>query len=299
MNREEFGTLVEALRKEHLDEDNKKWTQQKLAEEARLSEQMIGTIERGSKATLDAETLLRLAQALSLTSNERKKFFAAASGISIEQISRGDQDRQSGLQEMVAYLKQMYAPAFLLDSFGDIIALNRGCAILYDDPDLHTLQQSSRNSGINFNLLIPVFAPEFKQQRASNQEIELFQVNTIAFFRTLTFERRCHPYFVHILDQMRRISPPFKRLWRDVDLRENDYFMDKILLKVQHRQLGSLCQLACSITAVIATDELRLFTFVPMDEATFQAFQKLFLELKAHEIIQLLPKWPQKEFATK
>jgi transcriptional regulator with XRE-family HTH domain len=297
VNRAEFGQLVEALRKEHLDKDNKTWTQQKLAAEARLSEQMIGTIERGSKAALDADTLLRLAHALGLTSNERKKFFAAASGIRIEQVSRGDQERVTGLQEMLAYLKQVYAPAFLLDSFGDIIALNQGCAILYQDPDLQSFQHSSRNAALNFNLLLPVFAPEFKGQRASNQEVEIFQVNTIAFFRTLTFERRCHPYFVHLLERMRRSSPSFKRLWRDVDLRESDYFMDKILLKVQHPQLGSLSQFACSITAVIATDELRLFTFVPLGEPTFQAFQKLFLEFNAQEVMHLLPQWPHKEFA--
>jgi len=60
MNRTDFGKLIAALRKEHFDPmAGKTWTQQMLAERSGLLPRAIGKIERGQKAALDADTLLR------------------------------------------------------------------------------------------------------------------------------------------------------------------------------------------------------------------------------------------------
>lgn len=80
MKRAEFGQLVTALRREHVDEWDRQWTQAKLAQETGLPLTVMGTIERGSKTQRDEATLLQLAQALQLTSGEREAFFTAASG---------------------------------------------------------------------------------------------------------------------------------------------------------------------------------------------------------------------------
>ena len=54
MNRVDFGKLVASLRREHEDEEDNRWTQEKLAEEVNtaagaklLTGVIIGSIERG------------------------------------------------------------------------------------------------------------------------------------------------------------------------------------------------------------------------------------------------------------
>jgi transcriptional regulator with XRE-family HTH domain len=115
MNRSEFGRLVSALRKEHIDEEMNFWTQKKLGEETGLGELIIGKIERGQRANLDGDTLLRLANALRLTSGERREFFLAASGISEEKIPRQHSDPRSTLDELIQMMRQIQSPAFIMD----------------------------------------------------------------------------------------------------------------------------------------------------------------------------------------
>ena len=63
MNRADFGKLVVALRKEHDDENDISWSQEKLAQEANsvlgvefFSEYIISSIERG-KRNLDDQSV--------------------------------------------------------------------------------------------------------------------------------------------------------------------------------------------------------------------------------------------------
>ena len=93
MNRVEFGRLIASLRREHEDENDRPWNQERLAREANavvgaevLSKYIVSNIERGNRI-LDEETLLALAAALRLTSGERKEFFLAASGVDNERIA--------------------------------------------------------------------------------------------------------------------------------------------------------------------------------------------------------------------
>src|SRR5215472_7761751 len=53
-------------------------TQEELAERARLSGQTIGALERGDRQAPRRETIDLLAEALSLTDEERAQFLAAA-----------------------------------------------------------------------------------------------------------------------------------------------------------------------------------------------------------------------------
>ena len=83
MNQVDFGKLIASLRKEHEGEDGAPWNQEKLSQEANLaagssifSEDIISSVERGRRKP-ERQTLLALATALQLTSDERKEFFLA------------------------------------------------------------------------------------------------------------------------------------------------------------------------------------------------------------------------------
>lgn len=124
MNRVEFGQLVAALRKEHLDEDGNRWTQDKLGRETGLGEVAIGKIERGERANFDEGTLLKLADALQLTSMERKEFFLAASGIDSKHIARESAKPRATLDDLLQTMEGLQLPAFIDDSYSDVVAAN-------------------------------------------------------------------------------------------------------------------------------------------------------------------------------
>ena len=91
MHRATFGKIVAALRKERFDPiQGRTWTQKHLAQTAGLSERLIANIERGDKVNLEGDILAGLANAFSLTTLERREFFALA----IEIGDRPDGDAQ-------------------------------------------------------------------------------------------------------------------------------------------------------------------------------------------------------------
>src|SRR5260221_251507 len=82
MNRKEFGQLLATLRQD-LD-----WTQFQLAEYSNIDEAVISQIERGVKKYFESELLISLANALQLTTLERRVFILATSGLDQRQLGR-------------------------------------------------------------------------------------------------------------------------------------------------------------------------------------------------------------------
>jgi len=125
MNRTDFGKLIAALRKEQFDPvAGKPWTQQMLAQRTGLLPRTIGEIERGQKAIMDADTLLRLAQAFRLTTLERREFFAAATSVAAADVARDTCDAERIFQELWETMQQLYLPAVLHDAYFDLLAVN-------------------------------------------------------------------------------------------------------------------------------------------------------------------------------
>ena len=126
MPRLEFGSLVGLLRSEL------GWTQSQLSENAEIDSATLSNIERGAKKHLDPELLLRLANALQLTSLERREFFLASCGLDQKDIVRQPSlatpsdtcNHKELLAKLGGLMAQMYAPAFLADVYGDVVAVN-------------------------------------------------------------------------------------------------------------------------------------------------------------------------------
>ena len=126
MNRKEFGQLLATLRQD-LD-----WTQFELAEYAEVDEAIISQIERGVKKHFEPNLLFCLANALQLTTLERREFLLAASGLDQKQIVRQPSAGMSTdvfnvrrvLDKMIELTGLVCLPAFLCDVYGDVIAAN-------------------------------------------------------------------------------------------------------------------------------------------------------------------------------
>lgn len=70
-----FGRIVKSLRAEHMDYANGgKWKQKQLAGATGLSEIIIGNIERGERTKLEGSEIVGLADALQLSTMERRNF---------------------------------------------------------------------------------------------------------------------------------------------------------------------------------------------------------------------------------
>ena len=127
MNRKEFGELLSTLRQD-LD-----LTQFNLSEYADLDEAVISQIERGVKKFFEPDLLFKLANALQLTTLERREFFLAASGLDQKQIVRQVSAATATdvfnvrrvLDKMIELTGHVRLPAYLCDVYSDVIATNQ------------------------------------------------------------------------------------------------------------------------------------------------------------------------------
>jgi transcriptional regulator with XRE-family HTH domain len=135
-NRLMFGTLVSSLR------EDLRITQNDLADKSGLRLTQLRDIEQGLKVDLLREsTLIKLALALQLTTLERYQFFLAASGILPSEIFKGNEmltllpfDARMVLEDICAIVKKLPFPAFIVDSYCDIVAAN---AIVIELMEIH------------------------------------------------------------------------------------------------------------------------------------------------------------------
>ena len=151
MNRKEFGELLAALRQDL------GWTQSELAEYAQLDDPVISQIERGVKKYFEPELLFCLANALQLTTMERREFILAASGLDEKQVVRQpaqgtttDTFHPSKIMDgLVKILGEVRAPAFLNDVYGDVIAANVAIIRFFNVPDAMIESASRVPAGYN------------------------------------------------------------------------------------------------------------------------------------------------------
>src|SRR5512133_1239739 len=139
MDHKEFGFLVSLLRRDL------SLTQFQLAENAQIDLAVISQIERGVKKYFDPDLLFQLANSLHLTTIERREFFLAATGIHEQRIIRQPSaalatdtiDANKVLGKMVNIIEKLRLPAFIMDVYSDVLAINYiGAAFFQVSPAL-------------------------------------------------------------------------------------------------------------------------------------------------------------------
>src|SRR5512145_900054 len=192
MDRKDFGQLVAILRKEARNEFDEPMTQYDLAELARIPLITLQKIEQGRQENIKPETLLKLVNALNLSSRARQVFFLASLGIKDNEALKPTATAQAVLAELTRTLSQLQTPAFILDGFGDIVVTNLSCPAIYDleVSQLHTPHLLSQH---NFNRLL--FSPEFEKQHAMMGETQFdFARRIVMLFKLWTLKNRNHWY---------------------------------------------------------------------------------------------------------
>jgi hypothetical protein len=280
MNRVDFGSLIANLRKEHEDEYNSPWSQDRLAQEANSAlgaevfyTDIISSIERGKRG-LDKQTLHALATALQLTSGERKEFFLAASGLDNELIARQDNTPEEILSQLVERMSASHLPAFIMDSYCDVVATN-GAMVELMDYGSSGLGAGIPQTDAPFarNMIRFAFSDDAVEHltRVMGDDWSTFAYTVMMTFRTSTLRYRSTEYFQSLLREMNKYRM-FKRYWREVYFEEKDHFISGADMYLSSPKWGSVSCFFAAFTALTTALDLHLWVAVPMSPETADAF---------------------------
>lgn len=290
MERKVFGKLVQALRKEHRDDDGNLWTQQTLANKAKLSKRAIQRIEDGSLRKLDSQILLGLADALELTIAERKEFFFAAMGVDHRGIASTKYNHLETIEILFNAMRSVSLPAAITDVYADLIAANTALTKLLGIHD--NLVNQVPNTPAAYNALRVIFSTEADFRGIVGEQWARSAQRNIQFFRGTSLRYRLNPYFQQLLSTLRK-SSSFRRYWEQAHLEENDISAEGIIYEYNHPEFGPLTYLSNTSISITKMGELYPVIYIPMNPRTSNTFTSI-VQKYGNDVINLAP-WPKED----
>jgi len=282
-----FGQVVAALRREQFNfTSGHSWTQRQLAKEAGLTVRIVGKIERGEQARLDAEILQGLAQAFQLTSFERREFFAMASEVADAALVRAALGSEDVFTQVWALLDTLCAPAFLMDPFADIIGVNRAL-LAFHDLSLAQLK-AARATAAGANNIVLLLAPGGRLRQVLGRGWRPIALANMQQWRAMTLRYRHTARFRQLFTAL-SAYPDFYGLWADSHEDGYDDYSQLRSYSYTHGAHGPVAYTVFTNTSLSAYGDLYLATFVPQDRVTTALFEAL--AGKSGEALSLAP-WP-------
>jgi transcriptional regulator with XRE-family HTH domain len=295
MNRKEFGKLLAALRKSEHDEHFHQLTQRQLACLTGISEQALGNIERGDKISLEPGLLLSLARALRLSTRERREFFLAAIGVNEEDMPARQQTAAQRMDELFDSLSQIALPAFIIDSYDDIVAANQMVLNLFEFSQ--ELREIAPNIIGGYNLLRFVFSERSQFNKILEKKHEKYLMQSIRFFLAISLPYRANPYYEYLLSAFRkdRDMAMFRHYYTRAgsESEQDDYYFENERFTLKHADFGDLDFYSPSILP-LSTDQGNLYLIIhtPASPLTVQACAVL-AQKHSPGALRLAP-WPEK-----
>jgi transcriptional regulator with XRE-family HTH domain len=296
MNRKEFGQLLATLRQD-LD-----WTQFELAEYADVDEAIISQIERGVKKHFEPKLLFGLANALQLTTLERREFLLAASGLDQKQIVRQPSAGMSTdvfnvrrvLDKMIELTGMVRLPAFLCDVYGDVTAANNIILSFFKVP-LEYIEMADQTPG-GYNTTRFNFGKDLVARSHVIDNWDAYALNSMRTFRENSLRYRAQPYFKYLMKVFRNRNeyPLFDRYWKMVSSVEQDKEASTDYFSYQHNEFGPIKYISSSTISITSFGELFLTQYLPLDESTSQVFERLAQQAGQGAVI--FAPWPVKTF---
>ena len=296
MNRKEFGQLLATLR-QGLD-----WTQFEFAEYAEVDEAVVSQIERGVKKHFEPELLFSFANALQLTTLERREFLLAASGLDQKQIVRQPSAGMStdvfnvrrALEKMIELTGLVRLPAFLCDVYGDVIAANHVILSFFKLPSEYVEQAGQIPGGYNtarFN-----FGKDLVARKYVTDTWDQYALNSMRSFRENSLRYRAQPYFKYLMKVFRNRNeyPLFERYWKMVSSVEQDREASIDHFLYHHDEFGEIKYISSSTVSITSFGELFLIQYLPLDGVTSQVFEQL-AQQAGQGVMRFAP-WPVKTF---
>ncbi|KAA3656072.1 MAG: XRE family transcriptional regulator [Chloroflexi bacterium] len=287
MNRKNFGRLLKKLRYEVIDlQTGKPFSQERLSEVVGIAEGTYQKIEQGiSTVVLKPEMLVGLADALKLTTGERREFLAAAHGVESESLVSGKHDPIHTFDHCKKILSQLQAPAFVHDTYFDILAANRAVLELYG---LHDYREW-KNREIPINILDVIFR-SIPEGKLSMKTYGKFIEKPVMLFRIQTLPYRTTKYFDCLITRLRTTYEGFWEEWQSARLLEDDQFLGYTL--GFNRQGEWLQFIGSTIPFLTTYGTIKVITYTPVNMVTQQVFADI-LNKVGNQVVETAT-WPNK-----
>lgn len=270
---QQFGRVVAALRKEHLDENLTPWSQGRLGEITGLGAEIIAKVEQGKRAP-DAVLVATLADALQLSVLERREFLTLAVGMP-QQIPRsraGASDQT--LHKLLDLLSSIPLPAFFHDDYGDMIAAN-SAASRFSGTSRQAMAVDRRFSHIRYHTMRLIFDPSVGYIDLLGAAWPEIAARQLQLFRRISLRHRGSAHLSAILMELRQL-PAFRRLWAEAPT--TSARQDSGFIEYEHLQPDtgrSMHYLGLPTPHPTPWGELVLAVFVPLNADSTSVFAEL------------------------
>jgi transcriptional regulator with XRE-family HTH domain len=221
-----------------------------VAQRANISPTWYTWLEQGRGGAPSAHVLDRIARALMLTDVEREHLFLLGLGRPPEVHYRKDEVVTPRLQRVLDALEP--SPALIRTATWDVIAWNRAATVMLTD--YGSMPPKQRNV-LRFIFLDPVV-------RAAQYDWESVARHVVGAFRVDAARAGAAAEVQPLVDELCRLSPEFKALWRDNDLRSHG----ESFKHIRHPKLGPIA-FEYSAFAVDGRTDLNMVVYNPVTPA--------------------------------
>ena len=267
-----FGRVLRSLRKERVDyRTGTVLSQEELSRLAGLPEQAVGKIERGEQTKLDGETLARLADALALTTLERREFFAAALDVEPPQAQILESATgEATFTRLWDNFASIQLPAYLFTPLFDVLGVNSPMM------KFHNLGRDFLRSGSNgearTNILTILFDSRSPLRHTMGSAWEPIALSNLLHFRAVSLRYRYATRFDQLSDTLVPLLN-FRPFWQRALDAGDDFYSRARAFRYNHGQFGPVDYMVT--TTVTVYGPLYLSTLVPCHERTLDLFREL------------------------
>ena len=231
---------------------------EEVAQRANISPTWYTWLEQGRGGAPSADVLDRIAQALMLTDVEREHLFLLGLGRPPEVRYRKDEGVTPRLQRVLDALEP--SPALIRTATWDVVAWNRAATVMLTD--YGSLPPEQRNI-LRFIFLDP-------RVRAAQYDWESVARFVVGAFRVDAARAGAAAEVEPLVDELCRLSPEFKLMWRDNDVRSHGEGVKHI----RHPVLGPIA-FEYSAFAVDGRPDLNMVVYNPATPADAEKIRAL------------------------
>jgi len=237
---------------------------EEVAQRANISPTWYTWLEQGRGGSPSADVLDRIARALMLTDLEREHLFLLGLGHPPEARYRKDEGVTPRLQRVLDALEP--CPALIRTATWDVVAWNRAVAVMLTDYGALPPEQR--------NILRSIFLDP--RARAVQYDWESVARFVLGAFRIDAVRAGAAAEVEPLVEELCRLSPEFKAMWRDNDIRHHGEGVKHI----KHPLLGPVA-FEYSAFAVDGRSDLSMVVYNPIAAAAIDRIRSLIGEPKA------------------
>jgi transcriptional regulator with XRE-family HTH domain len=231
---------------------------EEVAQRANISPTWYTWLEQGRGGAPSADVLDRIARALMLTDVEREHLFLLGLGRPPDVRYRKDEGVTPRLQRVLDALEP--CPALIRTAIWNVVAWNRAATVMLTD--YGALPPEQRNI-LRFVFLDPkVRAAQYDWDSVARFVVGAFRVDAARAGAAAEVEP--------VVDELCRLSPEFKAMWQDNDIRSHG----EVVKHIWHAVLGPLA-FEYSAFAVDGRPDLSMVVYNPATPADAEKIRSL------------------------